>query len=261
MREEGDRSAAGWYFVHAVDTAMPDPERLSALRKRLRRAMPSPVCELDHDGAWPLLIATILSAQSTDKTVNEVTPALFARFPTPAALAEADPAEVEPLVRRTGYFRNKARAIIGASAALVRDHGGEVPRTMEAMCALPGVARKTANLVLGTAYGIASGIIVDTHAGRVAQRLGLTEATAPEGIERDLMAVFPKRDWVDSGHRLVLHGRYVCQKRRPRCARCPLTELCPSAEATPEGAWTARADHEAEVVASRGAVALEGKRP
>src|SRR5690606_4464119 len=108
----------------------------------------SPVCELDHDGAWPLLIATILSAQSTDKTVNEVTPALFARFPTPAALAEADPAEVEPLVRRTGYFRNKARAIIGASAALVRDHGGEVPRTMEAMCALPGVARKTANLVL-----------------------------------------------------------------------------------------------------------------
>jgi endonuclease III len=247
-------------FRPRIEPIMNDPPRLAALRKRLRRALPQPACELDHRDGWQLLVATILSAQSTDKTVNEVTPTLFARYPTPAALGEADPAEVEPLVRRTGYFRNKTRAIIGASAAIVKNHDGKVPRTLEAMCALPGVARKTANVVLGTAFRIPSGVVVDTHAGRVAARLALTAAEAPEGVETDLMALFPKRDWIDTGHRLVLHGRYVCQKRRPRCAYCPLNELCPSAAADPEGAWTTRADHEAAVVASRGAVPLEEKR-
>lgn len=142
----------------------------------------------------------------------------------------------------------------------MRDHGGEVPRDIEALCALPGVARKTANVVLGTAFRIPSGIVVDTHAGRVARRLGLTESDEAGRVEADLMELFAKREWVDTGHRLVLHGRYVCQKRRPRCAPCPLNELCPSAEAPPEGSWTARADHEAEVVASRGAVPLIPKR-
>ena len=231
---------------------MKDAERLSALRKRLARAIPAPECELDHGDPWQLLIATILSAQSTDKTVNAVTPALFARFPTPAALAEADPAEVEKLVVRTGYFRNKTKSIIAASAALVRDHGGVVPKEMDALLALPGVARKTANVVLTTAYAIPSGIVVDTHAGRVARRLDLTKADDPSTVETDLMRVFPRRAWVDTGHRFVLHGRYVCQKRKPRCTACPLNELCPAAEAEPEERWTVRADREADVVINRG---------
>lgn len=235
---------------------MNDIERLAALRKRLVRTLPSPRCELDHDGAWQLLIATILSAQSTDKTVNEVTQVLFARYPDAAALADADPAEVEPIVRRTGYFRNKTKAIIAASRALVRDHDGEVPRDIDAVLALPGVARKTANVVLGTAYRMPTGIIVDTHAGRVARRLELTAADDPVEVERDLCGHFSKRSWVDTGHRLVLHGRYVCQKRKPRCAHCPLNELCPSHEAPAEGPWTERASREAEVVTSRGAVSL-----
>ncbi len=229
-----------------------EDERRALLRRRLARAIPRPECELDFASPWQLLVATILSAQSTDRTVNRVTPALFARYATPAALAAAPPGDVEALVKSTGFFRNKAKAIQGASRVLVEQHGGEVPRDLERLVELPGVARKTANVVLGTALGVNSGITVDTHAGRVARRLELSDEQDPVKVERDLCAVFPRRSWADTGHRLVLHGRYVCVARKPRCAACPLNELCPAREADPEGGWTARAAAEAQLVAARG---------
>jgi endonuclease-3 len=222
------------------------------VRRRLERTLPEPQCELDHADAWQLLVATILSAQSTDKRVNQVTPALFARYPTPAALGAADPLDVENLVRTTGFFRNKARSISAASRLIAERHGGEVPRTLEELVELPGVARKTANVVLGTAYRIASGIGVDTHAARVSQRLELSEQRDPAKIERDLCELFPRQTWFDMSHRLILHGRYVCLARKPDCAHCPLNELCPSAAAKPEGTWTARAQAEGKRIAARG---------
>ncbi len=228
-------------------------EDSSELRARLARALPEPRCELDFADAWQLLVATILSAQSTDARVNQVTPALFARWPTPAALGAATQAEVEGVVKSTGFFRNKARAIREASQQLVARFGGEVPRDLQALLGLRGVARKTANLVLGTAYGLATGMIVDTHAARVAQRLGLTRASDPLEIERDLCAFFPRAEWVASGHRLVLHGRYVCKARAPRCAECPLNELCPARAASAEGALSERELGQARRVAARGA--------
>jgi endonuclease-3 len=217
--------------------------------ERLEKAVPEPVCELKHKSAFQLLIATILSAQSTDKTVNAVTPDLFARWPTPAALAAAPQEEVETVVKRTGFFRNKAKAIRGTAAALVAAHGGEVPRSLDEMVTLPGVARKTANVVLGTAYGIPSGFVVDTHVMRVANRLGLTSHDDPRDIERDLCAQFPQRDWVDMGHRILLHGRYTCLAKAPMCSVCPLNELCPSREGGPEHTWQERARGEAIRVA------------
>lgn len=228
----------------------PDPqdERVRTLRRRLARAIPEPRCELDFQSPWQLLVATILSAQSTDARVNLVTPELFRRYPTPAELAGARRETIEELVHSTGFFRNKAKAVQGAGRVIADEHGGEVPRDMETLVALPGVARKTANLVLGTAYGIPSGILVDTHAGRVASRLGLTTEQDPVRIEADLCAVFPKRSWVETGHRLVLHGRYVCKARKPACGTCPLNEVCPDRAADPEGTWTARARAEAERV-------------
>jgi len=222
--------------------------RAREVRKRLRQALPEPRCELDHRDAWQLLVATILSAQSTDARVNQVTPALFARYPTPAALSCAKLPEVEHVIRSTGFFRNKARSIVGASKLLVERHGGVVPRALDALVELPGVARKTANVVLGTAYGIASGFIVDTHAGRVARRLGLTQHDDPARVERDLCALFLERDWVDMGHRFVLHGRYVCLAKKPDCANCPLQEICPSAEAEPLGSVATRGARERERV-------------
>jgi len=203
---------------------------LSELRARLAQAVPEPRCELEFEpgNAWQLLMATILSAQSTDARVNLVTPGLFRRYPTPAALGAAPQEEVEAVVKSTGFFRNKARAVREASRAIAERFGGEVPRDMEELMSLRGVARKTANLVLGTAFGIPTGIIVDTHAARVAQRLGLTKEEDPVKIERDLCAVFPREEWVDTGHRLVLHGRYVCTARAPRCGGCALREVCPS---------------------------------
>ena len=225
------------------------------LRARLARALPEPRCELEHASAWQLLVATILSAQSTDARVNLVTPALFARYPTPAALGAAPQEAVEELVKSTGFFRNKARAIREASREVAERFGGEVPRDMEAAMSLRGVARKTANLVLGTAYGLATGIIVDTHAARVAQRLALTRESEPTKIERDLCALFPRDEWVATGHRLVLHGRYVCSARAPRCAECPLNELCPAREHAPLGSASERARAEALRVATKGASA------
>ena len=228
-------------------------ERVKKLRQRLAKAIPEPQCELDFETPWQLVVATILSAQSTDARVNMTTPELFRKYPTPAALGSADQEAVERVVKSTGFFRNKAKAIRAVSRLIEDEHGGEVPRDMDALVALPGVARKTANLVLGTAYGVASGIIVDTHASRVAQRLGLTRETDPVKIERDLCAHFPRRSWVDTGHRLVLHGRYVCKARGPECPRCPLAELCPAREGEPAGSWSGRARQEGELVASRGA--------
>lgn len=222
------------------------------VQARLAKTLPEPRCELDHGNAWQLLIATILSAQSTDARVNMVTPALFARFATPKALGSAELPEVEELVRTTGFFRNKAKNIVGASKLITERHGGEVPRTLEELIELPGVARKTANVVLGTAYGIATGFIVDTHAARVAQRLGLTTHEDPAKIEQDLCAAFPKKDWVAMGHRFVLHGRYVCVARKPECSACPLNEVCPSKEAEPEGTVQARSTAERERVEARG---------
>lgn len=230
-----------------------DPDRVREVLRRLRTAIPAPRCELDHADPWQLLVATILSAQSTDRTVNSVTPDLFARWPTPADLAAAPRAEVEQAVHRTGFFRNKAKAIQGASAAIAALHGGQVPQDMAALLELPGVARKTANVVLGTAYGIATGIVVDTHVTRVAQKLGLTDATDPVRIETQLCELVPRRSWVDTGHRLLLHGRYVCLAKGPRCLDCPLNELCPSRQADPQGSWNERARWERERVAARGA--------
>ncbi len=228
----------------------PDPAEVF---DRLAAAIPTPVCELDFRSPFELLVATILSAQSTDRMVNQVTPALFARCPDPASLAAASQEEIEALVKRTGFFRNKAKAIRGAATLLVERHGGEVPRTIEALIELPGVARKTANVVLGTAFAIPSGITVDTHCGRVARRLGLTKDEAPEKVERALCALFPREGWIDLGHRFVLHGRYVCLARKPDCAACPLAELCPSAEGEGGGDWADRARQEALRVQRRGA--------
>lgn len=232
---------------------MADKKKLADdVRKRLTRAMPEPLCELDHRNAFELLIATILSAQSTDRMVNQVTPALFARYPTPAALAAADQDELEDAIRPTGFFRNKSKSIRKASQMLVDQFGGTVPKTMDEIITLPGVARKTGNVVLGTAYRITTGITVDTHAGRVARRLRLTKQEDPVKVEKDLCAAFPKASWIDMGHRFVLHGRYVCLAKKPRCADCPLNEVCKSAEHEPAGSWTARAEREAAIVVSRG---------
>lgn len=203
--------------------------RARTVLRRLKKAYPDAHCALDHRTPFELLVATILSAQCTDVRVNLTTPALFARYPTPRDLARADSTEVESLIRSTGFFRMKAKNLIGMATALVEEHAGEVPRTMEALRVLPGVGRKTANVVLGNAFGMNEGITVDTHVGRIARLLELTRATDPEQVERDLMALVPRADWTLVSHLLISHGRTVCIARRPRCDDCPLRTLCPSA--------------------------------
>ena len=193
----------------------------------LSAAYPGAECELDFLTPYQLLVATILSAQCTDARVNQVTPGVFARFPDAAALARASQEDLEELVRPTGFFRNKAKALLGMARAVVERHGGEIPAGMEALTALPGVGRKTANVILGTAFGIASGVVVDTHVARMAGRLGLSSHTDPVRIEADLMAQFPPASWIALGHRLILHGRRVCHARKPACDACPLASLCP----------------------------------
>lgn len=202
-------------------------EAISFIRRRLKKAYPKATTELHWRNPFELLIATILSAQTKDKKVNEVTPILFARYPTPQALAQANPAEVETIVRPLGYFRQKTRTIINAAKTLVERFRGEVPRTMDEMLQLPGVGRKTAAIVLGTAFGVQEGIAVDTHVQRVARRLGLTAQKQPEKIERDLMALVPRKEWTWFGHALTLHGRYVCLARKPQCDECVLEPHCP----------------------------------
>jgi endonuclease-3 len=205
-------------------------QRTEEILARLRRHYRGAHTALDHRNPYQLLVATILSAQCTDKRVNEVTPALFLRFPAPADLAGASLAELEELVRTTGFYRNKARALLGLGQALMAEHGGEVPSTMEELRRLPGVGRKTANVVLGNGFGINAGVVVDTHVQRLARRLGLTAESDPEKIERDLMELVPRREWTLWSNLLIAHGRKVCQARRPQCAVCVVAELCPSAD-------------------------------
>ncbi|HLL54249.1 MAG TPA: endonuclease III [Myxococcaceae bacterium] len=223
----------------------------SLVHERLARAIPKPHVELRFQSPWELLIATILAAQSTDKLVNTVLPKVVERWPTPAALAKAPQEEVEEVVKSTGFFRNKAKAIRETSRVLTERFGGAVPRTMEEMLELPGVARKTANVVLGAGHGVITGVPVDTHCARVSQRLRLTKQTDPEKIETVLCGLFPRDEWILVGHRFVLHGRHVCTAKAPRCKECPLNELCPSRMDEPEGEWTERAELEKREMTSR----------
>jgi len=197
--------------------------------RRLRKEYPDADCALVHADPYQLIVATILSAQCTDEMVNRVTPALFDRYPKPKDLARADPAEVERRIKSTGFFRNKAKNIIGMARKLVDRHEGQVPRDMDALLGLPGVARKTANVVLGVAYGIAEGVVVDTHVKRLTKRLGLTGHTDPAKIERDWIALLPRKDWIAISHLLIRHGRRVCTARKPACDACVLADRCPSA--------------------------------
>lgn len=197
---------------------------------RLREAYPNPECALTHDTPFQLLVATILSAQCTDVRVNMVTPELFARFGEPEAMAAAPRGEIEALIRITGFFRNKAKNIQGASRKIVAEHGNRVPDTMEELLELPGVARKTANVVLGVAYGKAEGVVVDTHVKRISNLLGLTRQSDPKRIEIDLVSRLPQEDWIDFSHMVILHGRAVCTARRPQCGHCGMNDICPSAE-------------------------------
>jgi len=204
-------------------------QRAAAVDARLKELYPRAAIALGYESDFQLLVAVILSAQTTDVGVNKVTPILFARFPTPEALAGADPTEVEDIVRPTGFFRNKTKNIVGAAQRIVAEFGGRVPDTMEDMLTLPGVARKTANVVLSNAFGVQAGIAVDTHVKRISFRLGLTRETVPDRIERDLMKLFPQDDWGAVNHYLVLFGREVCTARKPACAECELEDLCPKA--------------------------------
>ena len=203
--------------------------RAPEILARLKQTYPDARCALDYRDAFQLLCATILSAQCTDARVNIVTPELFRRYPTPEALARARQTDVEEIIRPTGFFRNKARSLIGMAQALVADHGGIVPRTMDQLRELPGVGRKTANVILGNAYGVNEGITVDTHVTRVSRRLGLTRHTDPVKIELALMPLVPREDWALVSHLFIFHGRQICVARKPRCPECPLTDLCPSA--------------------------------
>lgn len=225
---------------------------------RLAHGMPHPQCELDHRNPWELLVATILSAQAKDSVINEITPALFARWPGPAELAAAPIADIEEAVKRSGYFRNKAKAIRECAQALVERHGGEVPRDHDALIALPGASHKTANLVLGVAFGIASGIVVDTHVARVAERLGVTSEARPEAIEATLCRLVPRERWIDFSHRFILHGRHLCTAAQPACQACPIAELCPSREREPSGDWQSRSIAEGRLAAVRGDRARAG---
>ena len=205
-------------------------ERALDIVSRLKRMYPKAKCSLDFTNPFELLIATMLSAQSTDVRVNIVTKSLFRKYPDPQAFAAASQPEMERDVRQTGFFRNKAKAVIAASKAIVEKHGGEVPQTMDELTALPGVGRKTANVVLGNAFNTAAGIVVDTHVTRVSGRLGLTSNTDAEKIEQDLIQLIPRKEWTVFSHRLIQHGRQICIARKPKCRECRLNELCPSAE-------------------------------
>jgi endonuclease III len=203
-----------------------DPKRVAAILAGLDVAYPVATCELTHDNAFQLLISTILSAQCTDVRVNQVAQTLYKKYPTPEAFAYATPQELEQEIRPTGFFRNKTKSIMGASKAIIEKFGGQVPRTMEELLTLPGVARKTGNVVLGTAYGIASGVVVDTHVMRLSQRLDLSRNEDPKKIELNLMAILPKDKWIQFSHQLIWHGRRVCHARKPKCVECNLEKLC-----------------------------------
>jgi endonuclease-3 len=204
-------------------------QRALALAQRFRKIYPDAHCELDFGNPLQLLIATILSAQCTDKRVNMVTPALFKKYPDARAFAKARPATFESEIRSTGFFRSKTKSILGACQAIVAKHDGKVPDTMEELLELPGVARKTANVVLGVAFGKAEGVVVDTHVLRISRRLQLTREDDPKKIEQDLMKLLPMQEWIDFSHRLIWHGRRICAARKPKCDACPIAAECPSA--------------------------------
>ncbi len=208
------------------------PDRIAAILKALDEAYPNAVCALNHTTPWELLVATILSAQCTDARVNMVTPELFRRFPTPAAMAEAPIPELENLIRSTGFFRNKAKSIKGAAQAIVERFGGEIPRTLAELTTVPGAARKTANVVLGVSYGLAEGVVVDTHVFRIARRLHLAKGDTPERVEEELMRVLPREKWIEFSHQVIHHGRQVCIARNPKCKICNLEQLCHSKDKT-----------------------------
>jgi len=209
-----------------------DPKRVAAILAKLDEAYPDASCELKFENPFQLLIATILSAQCTDVRVNQVTQELYKKYKKPEDFAYASAAELEKEIRPTGFFRNKTKSIMGASKAIVENFGGRVPRTMEEILTLPGVARKTANVVLGTAYGIASGVVVDTHVIRLSHRLDLTRNEDPKKIEQDLMAILPEDKWIKFSHQLIWHGRRICAARKPKCPECNLESLCYSKDKT-----------------------------
>jgi endonuclease-3 len=208
------------------------PARMKRIFAALDKLFPQAQCALRHDNAFQLLVATILSAQCTDERVNKVTPELFRKYPTPQDFAALDPKTLEPDIRSTGFFRNKAKNIVGAARKICADYGRQVPPTMEGMLSLPGVARKTANVVLGTAYGMATGVVVDTHVFRIARRLKLSQQKTPEKVEQDLIRLVPKERWISFGHQLIWFGRKICQARKPLCADCPLETTCDSPDKT-----------------------------
>jgi endonuclease-3 len=214
-----------------------EKSRVDAILRELRKAYPKVVCALHHNSAWQLVVATILSAQCTDVRVNLVTPALFRRFPTPQSLAKADPAEVEELIRTTGFFRNKAKSIIGAANKVVSSYKNEVPDTMDELLTLPGVARKTANVVLGSWFGKNEGVVVDTHVFRLSHRLDLTKADNPVKVEQDLIKILPRERWTAFSHEIIHHGRQICVARKPRCVDCTLETLCHSSDKTWSTVW------------------------
>jgi endonuclease-3 len=205
-----------------------DRAQPSEVFERLHRTYPDAHCALHHTNAYQLLVATILSAQCTDARVNIVTPSLFARFPDAAALAVADPDELEAIIRSTGFFRSKTKSLLGMARGVVERHGGAIPDEMEALTALPGVGRKTANVILGNAFGKNDGVVVDTHVTRVSNRLGLTKELDPVKIEQDLIRQFPRDRWTLLSHLFIDHGRAICIARAPRCSLCPLADICPS---------------------------------
>jgi len=217
-----------------MSVATKKQERAHDIAVQLKQMYPKAKCSLDFTNAFELLIATMLSAQSTDARVNIVTKSLFRKYPGPAEFARTSQAEMERDVKQTGFYRNKAKAVIAASKAIMERHGGEVPKTMEELTALPGVGRKTANVVLSNAFKKPVGIVVDTHVTRVSGRLGLTENSDPVKIEDDLMKLIPPKEWTAFSHRLIEHGRTICVARKPKCSECRLNELCPSAEAALE---------------------------
>jgi endonuclease-3 len=204
-------------------------ERTAEIIRRLRETYPDPQTALDHTNPYQLIVATILSAQCTDERVNMVTPALFKTFPNAQTLAGAKPEELETMIHSTGFFRQKTKSLLGMAHAVVERHGGEIPASMEALTKLPGVGRKTANVVLGNAFHIDEGVVVDTHVNRVSNRLKLTAHAEPEKIELDLMQLVPRSDWTPFAHLLILHGRAICKAPTPRCEVCPLADICPSA--------------------------------
>ena len=217
------------YAISTLATRESTDVDIGRLIARLRDAHPDAACALRHEDPFQLLVATILSAQCTDERVNKVTPVLFSRFPNAESMKDADPKELEEIIRSTGFYHNKTKSIRGAAERIVAAYQGRVPSRMDDLLTLPGVARKTANVVLGVGYRVADGIVVDTHVDRVSHRLGLTRAETPVQVERDLMKVVPRSEWIDFAHLLIFHGRRVCTARSPRCGICSVQDLCPSA--------------------------------